>query len=131
LADDVQGILDRLDDGIVWKGVYGAGAHVPTAGERRGKAQDSADFAMVFTMRSGKVTAFQEFTDSASSRRSSPRHSVQRFNIEAEGTMTGFGGDVCRTSASRSHRRARRRERERGIQCEITPEGPVSDAWIA
>jgi uncharacterized protein len=106
---DVQGILDRLDDGIVWKGVYGAGPHVPTSGERRGKAQVGeffkqvaqnvnfsrfepkefiatadkvvalghytattpvgktfdSDFAMVFTVRNGKVTEFQEFTDSA------------------------------------------------------------------
>lgn len=106
---DVQGILDRLDEGIVWKGVYGAAAHVPTSGERRGKAQVAeffkqvgdtvhfsrfepqefvamgnkvvalghytanitgggrfdADFAMVFTLRDGKVVAFQEFTDSA------------------------------------------------------------------
>ena len=106
---DVQGILDRLDDDVVWKGVYGAAPHVPTAGERRGKAQVKeffnqvaesvkfsrfepsefvatgdkvvalghytattsigkpfdADFAMVFTLRNGKVTEFQEFTDSA------------------------------------------------------------------
>jgi uncharacterized protein len=106
---DVQGILEKLDDGIVWKGVYGAGPHVPTSGERRGKAQVGeffkqvaqnvnfsrfepkefvatgdkvvalghytattpigkkfdSDFAMVFTVRDGKVTEFQEFTDSA------------------------------------------------------------------
>ena len=106
---DVQGILDTLDEGIVWKGVYGAGPHVPTSGERRGKAQVGeffkqvaqnvnfsrfepkefiatgdkvvalghytattpiskkfdSDFAMVFTVRNGKVTEFQEFTDSA------------------------------------------------------------------
>ncbi|HVQ12411.1 MAG TPA: nuclear transport factor 2 family protein [Vicinamibacterales bacterium] len=106
---DVQGILDRLDDGIVWKGVYGAGPHVPTSGERRGKAQVGeffkqvaqtvnfsrfepkefiatgdkvvalghytatttigkkfdSDFAMVFTVRNGRVIEFQEFTDSA------------------------------------------------------------------
>jgi ketosteroid isomerase-like protein len=36
---DVQGILDKLDDRNVWRGVYGAGPHVPTAGERRGKVQ--------------------------------------------------------------------------------------------
>ena len=107
---DVQGILDVLDANIVWKGVYGAGPHVPTSGERRGKAQVGeffkqvaenvnfssfepkefiatgdkvvalghykattpigkafdSDFAMVFTLRNGKVTEFQEFTDSAS-----------------------------------------------------------------
>ena len=106
---DVQAILERLDDGILWKGVYGAGRHVPTSGERRGKSQVAeffkqvaenvkfsrfepkefvatgdkvvalghytattpigknfdADFAMVFTFRNGKVTEFQEFTDSA------------------------------------------------------------------
>ena len=107
---DVQSILDLLDTNIVWKGVYGAGPHVPTSGERRGKAQVGeffkqvaesvsfsrfepkefiatadkvvalghytgatpigktfdSDFAMVFRLRDGKVTEFQEFTDSAS-----------------------------------------------------------------
>jgi ketosteroid isomerase-like protein len=106
---DVQGILDRLDDGIIWKGVYGAGPHVPTSGERRGKPEVAeffkqvaenvnfsrfepkefiatgdkvvalghytastpigktfdSDFAMVFTLRNGKVIEFQEFMDSA------------------------------------------------------------------
>jgi ketosteroid isomerase-like protein len=106
---DVQGILDRVDDGIVWQGVYGAGSHVPMAGERQGKqavaeffkqvgthvnftrfepkefiatgdkvvtlghytAKTSAnkefdsDFAMVFTMRNGKVAKFQEFLNTA------------------------------------------------------------------
>jgi uncharacterized protein len=107
---DVQAILDLLDGSIVWQGVYGAGPHVPTSGERRGKAQVGeffkqvgehvsfsrfepkefiatgdkvvtlghytattpignafdSDFAMVFRLRNGKVTEFQEFTDSAS-----------------------------------------------------------------
>jgi ketosteroid isomerase-like protein len=106
---DVQGILDRLDDSIIWKGVYGAGPHVPTSGERRGKPEVAeffkqvaenvnfsrfepkefiatgdkvvalghytastpigktfdSDFAMVFTLRNGKVIEFQEFMDSA------------------------------------------------------------------
>ena len=106
---DVQAILDRLDENVVWKGVYGAASHVPTAGERRGKAQVGeffklvaenvnfsrfeptefiagggkvvalghytattpigkgfdSDFVMVFTLRDGKVTGFQEFTNSA------------------------------------------------------------------
>ena len=44
---DVQGILDRLADGIVWKGVHGAGPHVPTSGERRGKAQVGEFFKQV------------------------------------------------------------------------------------
>lgn len=106
---DVQAILETLDDAVVWNGVYGAGGHVPTAGERRGKADVGeffkqvaenvnfsrfepkefiatgnkvvalghytattpigktfdSDFAMVFTLRNGKVTEFQEFTNSA------------------------------------------------------------------
>ena len=89
--------------------MYGAGQHVPTSGERRGKAQVgesfkqvaqtvnfsrfepeefiaagdkvvalghytattsigkkfNSDFAMVFTVRNGRVVEFQEFTDSA------------------------------------------------------------------
>jgi ketosteroid isomerase-like protein len=44
---DVQGILDRLDDSITWKGVYGAGPHVPTSGERRGKPQVREFFEQV------------------------------------------------------------------------------------
>jgi uncharacterized protein len=106
---DVQGILDRLTDDVIWKGVYGAAAHVPTSGERRGKAAVAtffkqvaetvkfsrfepkefiatgdkvvalgsyngttsigrsfeSDFAMVFTLKNGKVSLFQEFCDSA------------------------------------------------------------------
>ena len=106
---DVQGILDRLTDDVIWKGVYGAAAYVPTSGERRGKAAVAtffkqvaetvkfsqfepkefvasgdkvvalghyrattsigksfeADFSMVFTLTNGKVSHFQEFTDSA------------------------------------------------------------------
>lgn len=106
---DVQAILDRIDDNVVWLGVYGASKDVPTSGERRGKPavgeffkqvaqsvkfsrfepkefvatgdkvvalghytattpigkQFDSDFAMVFTLRDGKVVHFQEFMDSA------------------------------------------------------------------
>lgn len=106
---DVQGILDRLTDDVIWKPVYGAAAYVPTAGERRGKAAVAtffkqvaqhvnfltfepkefiatgdtvvalghytaktpigktfdSDFAMVFTLKDGRVSHFQEFSDSA------------------------------------------------------------------
>jgi len=106
---DIQSILDRLSDDIVWLGVYGASPKVPTSGERRGKAAIAtffkqvaetvnfssfepkefvatgdkvvclghykattnvggsfdSDFAMVFTLKNGKVVRFQEFTDSA------------------------------------------------------------------
>jgi uncharacterized protein len=106
---DVPGIVALLDPQVVWKGVYGAAAHVPTAGLRRGSSEVQqffklvaehvkftsfeprefvasgdkvvalghyaattpigrsfdSDFAMVFTLRNGKVVEFQEFTDSA------------------------------------------------------------------
>jgi len=106
---DIPGVIANLADDVVWNGVYGAGPHVPTSGERRGKAAVSeffgqvaanvnflkfeprefvatgdkvvalghytattptnrtfdSDFAMVFTLRDGKVTHFQEFADSA------------------------------------------------------------------
>lgn len=106
---DIPALLSTLADDIVWTGVYGTGPHVPTAGERRGKAAVAeffkqvaenitfsrfepkefvatgdkvvalghytattptkrgfdSDFAMVFTLRNGKVVRFQEFCDSA------------------------------------------------------------------
>jgi uncharacterized protein len=106
---DIETLLTYLADDVVWKGVYGAESHVPTSGERRGKAAVAeffkqvagnvnfsrfeakefvasgdkvvglghytattpinksfdSDFAMVFTLRNGKVTHFQEFCDSA------------------------------------------------------------------
>src|SRR5688572_11113268 len=106
---DIQTLLSKLADDVVWMAVYGAGSHVPTAGERRGKAAVSeffkqvaenitfsrfepkefiatggkvvvlghytattpmkksfdSDFAMVFTLRNGQVTRFQEFCNSA------------------------------------------------------------------
>jgi ketosteroid isomerase-like protein len=106
---DVAAILERIDDNVVWNGVYGTNASVPMSGERRGKAavgeffkqvaqhvkfstfepkefvasgdkvvtlghytgstptggSFDSDFAMVFTVRNGKVVGFQEFSDSA------------------------------------------------------------------
>ncbi len=106
---DIKTLLASLADDVVWLGVYGAGPHVPTSGERRGKAaveeffgqvaanvnfsqfeprefvasgdkvvalghytattpakkSFDSDFAMVFTLRDGKVTRFQEFANSA------------------------------------------------------------------
>jgi ketosteroid isomerase-like protein len=106
---EIETLLTYLAEDIVWRGVYGAGPHVPTAGESRGKPAVAeffkqlagnvvfshfepkdfiatgdkvvalghytattpinkgfdSDFAMVFTLRDGKVTQFQEFCDSA------------------------------------------------------------------
>jgi ketosteroid isomerase-like protein len=106
---DIQTLLTYVADDVVWAGVYGAAAHVPTSGVRRGKGAVAeffkqlaehvqfqqfepkefvatgdkvvalghyaattptkkgfeSDFAMVFTLRNGKVTHFQEFCDSS------------------------------------------------------------------
>ena len=106
---DIPALLNNLADEIVWIAVYGTGPHVPTSGERHGKAAVAeffqqvaanvnfsrfepkefiatgdkvvalghytattpikkgfdSDFAMVFTLRNGKVTHFQEFCNSA------------------------------------------------------------------
>lgn len=35
---DIAGVIDALDDSIIWRPTEGAAANVPTAGERRGKA---------------------------------------------------------------------------------------------
>jgi ketosteroid isomerase-like protein len=44
---DIQTLLSKLADEIVWTAVYGAGSHVPTAGERRGKAAVAEFFKQV------------------------------------------------------------------------------------
>jgi len=44
---DVQTLLGYFDDAILWKPVHGAGRHVPTAGERRGKAAVGEFFKIV------------------------------------------------------------------------------------
>jgi uncharacterized protein len=106
---DIPTLLSKLADDVVWTAVYGAASHVPTAGDRRGKAavgeffkqvaeninfsrfepkefiasgdkvvalghytattpmkkSFDSDFAMVFTLRNGEVTRFQEFCNSA------------------------------------------------------------------
>ena len=44
---DVQALLGYFDENILWKPVQGAARHVPTAGERRGKASVGEFFKIV------------------------------------------------------------------------------------
>ncbi len=44
---DVQTLLGYFDEAILWKPVHGAARHVPTAGERRGKAAVGEFFKIV------------------------------------------------------------------------------------
>jgi len=108
---DIDGVLARVDDHVVWTGTTGASPDVPAAGVRRGRAQVAdffdqvgqhitfsrfepqsyvaqgdrvvalghytgttsvggrfdSDFAMVFTVRNGRIVEFQEFLDVAQS----------------------------------------------------------------
>ena len=105
---DIPTLLGLVSDDVIWHAVYGARSHVPTAGERHGRAAVGeffeqvaanvnfsrfepkefiatgdkvvtlghytattpvkkgfdSDFAMVFTLRNGKIVRFQEFCDS-------------------------------------------------------------------
>jgi uncharacterized protein len=56
LRQDIPGVLASVDDDVVWKPVTGAGRHVPTAGERRGKASIAEFFKVV-----GETTHFSRF----------------------------------------------------------------------
>lgn len=53
---DVQGILDTLDEAVLWKPINGAASHVPTAGERRGKAGVKEFFQIL-----ARSTMFDQF----------------------------------------------------------------------
>jgi ketosteroid isomerase-like protein len=44
---DIATILGLLSEQVVWKGVYGAAAHVPTSGERHGRAAVAEFFKQV------------------------------------------------------------------------------------
>src|ERR1700736_3825123 len=44
---DIQALLVSISDDVVWIGVYGTGPHVPTSGERRGKAAVAEFFKQV------------------------------------------------------------------------------------
>jgi len=109
LKGDVAGVLELIDDSVVWQGTTGASPDAPTAGVRRGRAQVAeffkqvgehitfsrfepqsyvaqgdrvvvlghyvattstggsfdSDFVMIFTLRDGRIVAFQEFLDVA------------------------------------------------------------------
>jgi ketosteroid isomerase-like protein len=53
---DIGGVLDALDEGIVWQPVHGAAAHVPFAGERHGKDAVAEFFRIV-----GETETFEQF----------------------------------------------------------------------
>lgn len=53
---DIQGVLDTLHDDVLWKPITGAGPHVPTAGERRGKSSVAEFFRIL-----AESTTFEQF----------------------------------------------------------------------
>lgn len=54
--NDLPGILETLDDHVVWKAVHGASPQVPTSGERRGKPAVAEFFTIL-----AKTFAFERF----------------------------------------------------------------------
>jgi len=132
---DIETLLTYIADEVVWSGVYGAAPHVPTAGERRGKAAVrtfftlvaehvrfssfepkefiatgdkvvalghytattsanrgfDSDFAMVFTLRGGKVTGFQEFCNSAAVNAAYDEAAAPSDRARATGREVGAG----------------------------------------
>ena len=53
---DIAALLGHVADDVVWIGVYGTGPHVPTSGERRGKAEVQEFFRQV-----AESTTFSSF----------------------------------------------------------------------
>src|SRR5438445_13818952 len=83
LRGDVQGVLDTLDDKIVWQPVIGAASDVPTGGERHGKASVAEFFKIL-----GETATFSRFE---------PREFVAQGD-----TVVALGHYTAKTSAGGS-----------------------------
>ena len=62
--NDIPTLMTYVADDIVWVGVYGTASHVPTSGERRGKAAVDEFFKQV-----AEHVHFNEFEPKSSSPR--------------------------------------------------------------
>ena len=107
---DIQTLLSKLADDIVWMGVYGAGSHVPTAGERRGKAAVAEFFKQVaenvnfsrfepkeFIATGDKVIALGHYTATTPMKRSFDSDFAMAFTLR-NGQVTHFQ-EFCNSAA--------------------------------
>ena len=77
MRGDINGVLALVADNVEWHAIKGAEGVAPHAGARHGRAREYAvnvkstgrsiasEWAMVFTIRDGKIVRFREWTDSA------------------------------------------------------------------
>jgi ketosteroid isomerase-like protein len=107
---DIPALLALIADDVVWKGVYGAGAHVPTAGERRGKAAVAEFFTQVaasisfsrfepreFVATGDTVVALGHYTGTSSTGAAIDSDFAMVFRLRA-GRIAGFQ-EFCNTAA--------------------------------
>ena len=93
---DVQTILNSLGDDIVWQAVKGTGPHVPTSGERRGKAAVGEFFKQVgasitfsrfepreFIAQGDKVAVLGHYTATTSAKKAFDSDWVMVFTFRA------------------------------------------------
>ena len=103
---DTQTLLSKLADDVVWTGLYGAGSHVPTAGERRGKAAVAEFFKQVAEHVNFSRFEPKEFVatgDKVWRCGTTPRHAEKRASIRispwfhaSERQVTGFRSAIAR-----------------------------------
>ena len=107
---DIQTLLSKFADDIVWTAVYGAGSHVPTAGERRGKAAVAEFFKQVaeninfsrfepkeFIATGDKVVALGHYTATTPMKKSFDSDFAMVFTL-SNGRVTRFQ-EFCNSAA--------------------------------
>jgi ketosteroid isomerase-like protein len=107
---DIQTLLSKFADDVVWTAVYGAGSHVPTAGERRGKAAVAEFFKQVaeninfsrfepkeFIATGDKVVALGHYTATTPMKKSFDSDFAMVFTLW-NGQVTGFQ-EFCNSAA--------------------------------
>jgi hypothetical protein len=110
---DIQTLLSKCADDIVWTAVYGAGSHVPTAGERRGKAAVAEFFKQVaeninfsrfepkeFIATGDKVVALGHYTATTPMKKSFDSDFAMVFTL-GNGQVTRFQ-EFCNSAAINS-----------------------------
>jgi ketosteroid isomerase-like protein len=110
---DIQTLLTYVADDVVWSGVYGAEAHVPTSGVRRGKGAVGEFFKLVaenvqfrqfepkeFVATGDKVVALGHYAATTPTGKSFDSDFAMVFTLQ-DGKVTGFQ-EFCNSAAVNS-----------------------------